>query len=116
MDSASTSCGTVSRTGVSRDAHQFLVDIAGVTCNGSDITVSLSGVHDDQGNTLASASATMTLLVGDVNGDGTVPSADVRPVKRDRGQQSDSNNFREDVNASGHIDYSDVHLVESQLP
>ncbi len=119
VNSASTTCGRVTSTGVNpRDAHQFLVDIAGVglNCNGSDITITLSGVHDDQGNTLASAAATMTLLIGDVNGDGTVSTADLHQVKLHRGQQTDSSNLRSDVNASGHIDRSDVYLVNSQLP
>ena len=76
-------------------------------CNTQDLTVTLTGVHDDQGNILASASATMGLLIGDVSGDGVVDQNDVDLTKNDVGQKATSDNFREDVNSSGRIDALD---------
>ena len=48
--SATTSCGTVTGVAVEEeDTNQVVVDIAGVTCNESDITVTVNGVVDEQG-------------------------------------------------------------------
>ena len=79
------------------------------------MTVTLSGVHDEQGNTLPSAAATMGLLLGDVNGDRVVDHTDVEQTRADGGQKTDSGNFREDVNASGSIDARDVNVVRSKI-
>ena len=46
----------------------------------------------------------MGLLLGDVDGDGTVTSADFSIEKADQGQTTDDNNFRADIDASGSID------------
>ena len=59
-----------------------------------DVTVTLSNVQDDQSNTLASASVTMGLLMGDVDGDGAVTKADVTLVTADLGQTTNATNFR----------------------
>ncbi len=96
------------------DPHQFTVRLAGVTCNAEDVTVNLTNVQDDQSNTLASASVTMGLLLGDVDGDGTVTKADLSLVKADLGQTTDATNFREDVDANGTISSSDVNAVKRQ--
>ena len=52
--------------------HQFVVSLTGVFCNAQDVTVTLTNVQDDHSNILATASATMGLLLGDVDGDGSV--------------------------------------------
>jgi hypothetical protein len=56
----------------------------------------------------------MSLLLGDVDGDGAVTFKDKSQV-RDEGQQTDNTNYREDVDVSGHIDQADFHIVRSQL-
>jgi photosystem II stability/assembly factor-like uncharacterized protein len=116
VDSVAASCGTVDSALVDdSDAHSFRVSLTGVTCNAQDLIVTLNGVHDNQGNTLASASVTIALLLGDINGDGAVDKADSHQVKLDRGQDTNSANFREDMNATGRIDAVDFAIVKSQL-
>jgi len=48
------------------------VTFNGATCNDEVVTVTANNVHDTLGNTLASASASMGLLIGHINGDGRV--------------------------------------------
>jgi hypothetical protein len=116
VDGAATTCGTVSSFAVDTgDPHRVNVNLSGVTCNQEYVMVTLTGVHDDQGNTLSSAEVTMGLLLGDVTGDGTVDRSDVQTTKTDRGQPTDEDNFREDVNVNGGIEASDVNLVKSKL-
>ena len=69
-------------------------------------------MQDDQSNTLASASATMGLLLGDVDGDGSVTKADLTLVKADLGQPTDATNFRGDVNVDGMINQLDAKAVK----
>jgi hypothetical protein len=116
VDSAATTCGTVNGIALDQsDAHRVFVSLREVTCNEAQVTVTLNGVHDDQGNTLPSAAATMGLLLGDVDGDRVVDLADVEQTRADGGQKTDSDNFREDVNASRSIDGRDVNVVRSKI-
>jgi uncharacterized repeat protein (TIGR03803 family) len=113
--SVTSSCGTVASSRINHtNPRQFTVRLAGVTCNAEDITVTLNNVQDDQSNTLASASVTMGLLLGDVDGDGTVTKADAALVRAHLGQTTDATNFREDVDANGTIGNSDLSTVRRQ--
>ncbi len=108
-DSASTDCGTVGSVSVdSTDAHTLLVTFYGQTCNTQTVTVSLTNVHDDQGNTLTSAETTVGLLIGDVNGNGGVGKHDVTNIQGQLGERTNSTNFRDDINADGRINNQDV--------
>ncbi len=108
-----TTCGTVANTSI--NGNTLVVNLTGVTCNAQDVTVTLTNVTDTQSNTLASAAATMGLLLGDVDGDGSVTKNDGRPVKLDQGKTTDATNFREDVNVNGTIDRMDSNLVKRAL-
>jgi uncharacterized repeat protein (TIGR03803 family) len=109
------SCGTVVSAAIdTTNPHQFIVNYKGVTCNAEDVTVTLTNVQDDESNILASASVTMGLLMGDVDGDGSVNKADVALVKADLGQTTDATNFREDVNVDGVINQLDVKAVKRE--
>ena len=113
-DSASTGCGTI--TGISvdpSDAHNLLVSFNGPGCNAVVVPVTANNVHDDQGNTLASASANVGILVGDVTSDGHVKNGDVAAVQAVEGQRADASNFRSDVNLDGKINRADVKIVKS---
>ncbi|CAN5460253.1 hypothetical protein BH18VER2_BH18VER2_02030 [soil metagenome] len=58
-DSVTTSCGTAAQASVDpNDAHSLHVKLTALSCDQQFVTVTLNGVHDDQGNTLASASIT----------------------------------------------------------
>ena len=85
----------------------------GQTCNTQNVTVTLSGVHDDQGNTLASVETTVGLLIGDVDGDGHVGNGDIGNIQGRLGEITDSTNFRDDINADGHINNQDVQLARA---
>jgi hypothetical protein len=113
-DSASSSCGTIGSISVDpADAHNLLVTFNGAACDASTVTVTATNVHDDQGNTLGSASVSMGLLVGDVTGDGRVTHGDTAAVQAVQGQQTNSSNFRADVTADGRINNQDVQTVRS---
>jgi hypothetical protein len=96
-DSASSSCGTVGSISVDpNDAHNLIVTYNGATCNGQNVTVTANNVHDDLGNTLVSATASMGLLIADINGDGHVGNGDIGNIQAHRGEMANSTNFRDD--------------------
>ncbi len=116
VEDAAATCGYVRSSMINRDnAHQLLVDLVASSCNAQNVTVTVTGVHDDQGNVLPSANVTMGLLLGDVTGDGVVNSADTREVKQDRNARTDGDNFREDINTNGQIDGADFSIVKGQV-
>jgi hypothetical protein len=113
-DSAVSSCGTVSSITVDpANARNLLVSFNGATCNAQTVTVTLTNVHDTLGNTLASASVSMGILIGDVIGDGKVRNKDIENVRSVFGQHIDSSNFRDDVTLDGRINNQDVQTVRS---
>jgi len=116
VGSVATSCGTVANSMIDNsDPHKFVVNLKAGNCNAQDVIITLTNVTDDQSNTLPSASATMGLLLGDVDGDRTVTTTDFNQTKADNGQVTDETNFREDVNLSGNIDKKDARLVRQQI-
>lgn len=116
VDSVTTSCGAVMSSLIDPDdAHQLRVSLTGVTCNAQLVTLTVTGARDDEGNTLPSAGVTLGLLLGDINGDALVNNEDSHETKLDRGQATDSTNFREDINTSGRIDAVDFSSVKAQL-
>ena len=98
-----------------KDAHKFIVALTGVTCNEEDITITLTDINDTLGNNLATASTTMGLLIGDVNGDSTVDTADVSQTHAELGHPATSANFRDDVNVDGVINHTDVSIVKAAV-
>jgi sugar lactone lactonase YvrE len=116
VGSASVTSGTgaiVSSNIDANDAHNYIVNLTGVT-NAQYLTVGLTNVHDSAGNGSNGISASMGVLIGDVNASGRVDAADVSQVRQQTLQQVDSSNFRDDVNASGRIDAADVSIVRQQ--
>jgi uncharacterized repeat protein (TIGR01451 family) len=57
----------------------------------------------------------MSLLIGDVNGNGTVSAADVALTKSQIGRPVNQTNFRADVSAGGSINATDVSIVKSNV-
>ena len=116
VDQVTTSCGVVDRAGIDpTDSHEFRVGLDGVNCSAEVIAVTLSGVHDEQGNTLANVTLSFGLLVGDVDANGVVDSADFYQVVSNRGQDTNANNFHNDINNNGSIGKMDLSIVQSQL-
>jgi hypothetical protein len=57
----------------------------------------------------------MSVLAGDVNGNGAVNAGDVSVTKSRIGQTVNATNFRSDVTAGGAINATDVSIVKSNL-
>ncbi|MEO8951140.1 MAG: dockerin type I domain-containing protein [Chthoniobacterales bacterium] len=110
VGTATSTCGNATvRMGM--DTHTVLVKLGSAAqCSGQNITVTLSGVMDDQGNT-GSATVTYGKLIGDVNADGTVNGKDIKIIRQTAPAQTNSSNFRDDVSVDGKINLSDVLVV-----
>jgi Fibronectin type III domain/Dockerin type I domain len=113
VGSVDSSGGSVGSSGPGSDAHEYIVNLTGVA-NASRTTVTLNNVVDTAGNSSSSISATMGVLAGDTNADGTVNSADISQTKSQSGNAVTSQNFREDVNADGFLNSADISLVKSK--
>ncbi|HEY3662870.1 MAG TPA: dockerin type I domain-containing protein [Chthoniobacterales bacterium] len=108
------SCGKVGPVMVDPDdAHSLSVSLSELGCNHNTVTVTLSGVQDDQGNTLDSAAITFGILFGDVNGDRVVNNADIAATRAVQGQRTKRSNLRSDINTDGGINNKDVGEVKS---
>ena len=117
VGSASSTCGSVQSIVIdSSDPHKVNINLVNVAhgCNGSTITVTADSITDDQGNVLDSASVGLGLLLGDVNADRVVNRRDTNEAQMHKGQKTDEENFRNDVNANGHIEQSDIALIRQQ--
>jgi hypothetical protein len=117
VDSANVSSGTGSvNDGMidPNDAHQYIVNLTGVA-NQQHIFVTLHNVHDSAGNVSDTISAPMSVLIGDVNHNGTVTGSDVNECKSQVGVDLSTNNFRNDVNISGAVTGGDVNIIKAQV-
>ena len=86
---ATSTCGKVGAVTVDpEDAHSLTVSLNQLGCNHNTMTVTLSGVTDEAGNTLDSASVTFGVLFGDVNGDRIVNNADIAAARSGRANDS----------------------------
>jgi len=108
-----TGTGSVSGRSTGTDPHEYVVNLTGVT-NAQRLTLTLMGVTDTVGNNTPSVSATMGVLLGDVNGTGIVDGNDVATVQSQTRQPITGTTFRDDVNASGIIDGNDVSMTQGQ--
>jgi len=109
---ASASCGKVASTSI--DGATLTINLTKVSCNASHITVTANDVKDSAGINLGTACMTVGLLLGDVNGDGVVDSADLDIVNSQIGQPTSEENFRSDINNDGVISAADVRIVTQQ--
>jgi hypothetical protein len=115
VDWASISSGTgaVTNSTIGSDSHQYIVDLTGVA-NAQTITLSLGNVNDVAGNSTSAVSTSMSLLIGDTNGDGVVNSSDIAQTKSQSGSVLGAFNFRGDVTIDGALNSSDIALVKSK--
>jgi hypothetical protein len=109
---ASASCGKVASTSI--DGATLTINLTKVSCNASHVTVTANDVKDSAGINLDSACIEVGLLLGDVNGDGVVDSADLDIVNSQIGQPTNGENFRSDINNDGTISAADVRIVTQQ--
>jgi hypothetical protein len=110
---ASSSCGRVASTSI--NGSTLTVNLTGVSCNASNITVTANDVKDDAGTNVATACVTMGLLLGDVDGNRVVDSNDLAIVRSQLGQPTNDTNLRSDVNNDGTIDNADLQIVTRQV-
>ena len=62
---------------------------------------------------MPAASVSIQLLLGDVNGNGSVNASDIGQVKAHVGAPVGASNFRSDITANGSINGSDVGAVKA---
>jgi PKD repeat protein len=93
--------GQIQSGAIGPDQHQYIVNLTGVT-NAQRLTVALLNAHDST-NKIGNVSATMGVLLGDVNGDGFVLSGDYTAVRQKSGTPVDDATFRFDINSDGFI-------------
>ena len=91
--------------------NEVTVNLTGVA-NAQRVTVTLLGVND--GTNTNDVAVRMGVLVGDVNGNGSVNGTDVSQTKLNSGRPVSASNFRADVVVNGAINATDVGLVKSQ--
>ncbi|MFL6568577.1 MAG: dockerin type I domain-containing protein [Chthoniobacterales bacterium] len=103
----------VSTNGLGSDGHQYVINLTGVT-NAQDITVTLNNVTDLLGSHSNTITVTLGLLVGDVNGDAVVNSADATLTRNRSGQATDATNFRTDFNVDAAINSADATIVRAR--
>jgi dockerin type I repeat protein len=92
-----------------------------VTISGNVVTIPLTNVGNAQAinvtlnnvNGSSNVMIPMRVLIGDVNGNGTVNATDVAQTKLCVGQAVNAADFRCDVNAGGAINATDVSAVKS---
>ena len=108
----SSGTGTITSRGTQPNGD-YAVTLTGVT-NAQTTTVTLTGITDNAGNTLASLSGTMNVLLGDTTSDRSVNSADIAQTKSQSGQLVSNSNFRQDVNVDGNLNSGDIALVKSK--
>ena len=111
-----TSCGSASTGSLSSGpgSNQCTVDLTRVA-NQQYVTVALNNVLDSQTNT-GNISATMGVLLGDVNATLRVDAQDVTQVRQNNFAPltQDPPIFRNDVDVSGRIDGTDVTTTRQQ--
>ena|GEM_PF-890382 len=115
VGTASTTCGSVTSTSISGNTVTVSFLVTGRACDQSEITITLTDVVGEMGDTLSLASVMMGLLGGDVNGDGYVDRTDGNLIGRYFGQTTDDINFRADIDSNGVIDSNDADIVKHRL-
>jgi hypothetical protein len=116
VEAVTTTCGRVVNKRIDpTDLHRFLVSLSAADCNTQNVTVTLLGIVDNQGNVLDSESATVGLLIGDVDADRTVTRTDFNLVRAAVGQIADGSNYRDDINANGKIETTDGKAVRQHV-
>ncbi|MFL6528535.1 MAG: dockerin type I domain-containing protein, partial [Chthoniobacterales bacterium] len=90
--------------------NQVRIDLHNVS-NAQLLHVNLAGLSAGPVN--GTMSIPMIVLLGDVNGDGTVNSADATVTRNLSGQTADATNFRADVNLDGTVNSADATVVRA---
>ena len=106
--------GTAVAGAPSFNGTDVTVDLTGVA-NQQYVTVALTGVTSADGGTGGGGSVRIGFLAGDVNGNRVVTLSDLLSVNNVLTQAVTSANFLRDVNVSGTLTLSDVLFVNGKL-
>ncbi|MDQ6861850.1 MAG: dockerin type I domain-containing protein [Verrucomicrobiota bacterium] len=87
------------------------IDLTSVA-NAQTLSIRLHDVTTNQST--ADVTVPMRVLIGDVNGDGSVNSADSTLARNASGQTANATSFRADVNADGFINSADSTMVRNR--
>jgi hypothetical protein len=96
------------------DPRRYIVNLTGVA-NASYVRVTLNGLDGANGTFSETVSQEMGILVGDIDGNGTVTTGDIIQANSRFDRPVTIDNFREDVTADGVINRNDVILLNSRL-
>lgn len=105
------------------DSLSAAIGAATSLASGNDVVVTLTGIPDNKRVTItltgvnggvATFTASLGFMIGDVNNTRTVNSSDISGVKARSGQPTDALNFKFDVNASGAVNSSDISAVKAR--
>lgn len=105
--------GSVASGSIGADPHQYVVNLTGVA-NAQNVSVNLTNVQDTFGNTSASVTTTMGVLLGDTNDDGIVNGGDSIQTRNRAGQTTNATIFRSDVNLDGFVNSGDTVIVRAR--
>ena len=94
--------------------NTMTVSLSGVA-NAQTLILRLSNVTDQFSQVLPDTLVSVTLLIGDTNGNGSVNASDISQTKSQLGQPVATCNFCTDLNVNGTINASDVAIVKSQV-
>jgi 6-phosphogluconolactonase (cycloisomerase 2 family) len=109
----SSGSGSIASSAIdSSDAHNYIVNLTGLD-NAQTITLSLSGVND--GTNTGDIAVPMSILIGDISGNGIVSNADVASIKAQVAAPVAQSNFRNDITANGVISNTDVSATKGQV-
>ncbi len=102
--------GVANGGAVTISGNSVIVPLTNVP-NAATTSVTLTGVTDGVG--YGNLVIPMSVVAGDVNGNGSVNTSDVGATKAGVGQEVNALNFRPDVTANGGINTSDVGTVKA---
>jgi len=105
--------GAIRRSYIADDPHEYIVELSKVA-NQQYITVELTNLTESTGYVIPSATAEMGVLLGDVDGDGVVNSADAHLARQKSGLTTTRDNYRFDLNGDGAINSGDATIVRSE--
>jgi hypothetical protein len=108
-----TMTGTGSAAAPAFSGNTMTVNLSGVT-DAQKLKLTLSGVTDALSQVLPSTAVNMSVLAADVNGDGSVNSADATVMRNHSGQTTDGTNFRSDVNVDGSVNSADATMIRAR--
>jgi sugar lactone lactonase YvrE len=110
VEAAAVTAGTGNVNNFVVTGNETTINLTGVA-NAQTVTITLTGVND--GAKTGYAAVPMSILVGDVIGNGIVNSSDVAQIRGQVGQAVTSANFRSDVIVNGLLNSSDIILAKS---